>query len=231
MVETIQQASKHEVPKTINDCVKQDPISVTLWGWAEKVAQWGRILLFLLLIPGVLEILAIITKESPDPIALAMQGVSSENKFMLVLGVAIKTGITAFITYLSYNVLSLLIASLASIVQNTRSHALLKEYEIRYTASETNAHGAETATAATAASKTTGAFQKAFPIAEWTCHKCGRKNAATTNTCALCKTAYVPRTPEEIKAEAEDTKWSCPKCGRKNSERTDVCTLCGQKRE
>ena len=210
MVETIQQASKHEIPKSVNDCVKADPISVTLWTWSENVAKWGRILLVLLLIPGVIEILGILA----DPVALAMQGLASENKFFMVLSVVINTAITAFITYLSYNVLSLLIASLASIVQNTRSHALLKEYEICMNATAETAPKATPATAYTAP-KSASVFRKSFPIAEWICHKCGRKNSEKHDTCTLCGTAYEPRTAEEIKADAEDKKWSCPKCGRK----------------
>ncbi|MBR5239817.1 MAG: hypothetical protein IKW04_04500 [Clostridia bacterium] len=216
MVETIQQASKHEIPKSVNDCVKPDPISVTLWEWSERVAKWGRALMVIIVVFGVIE-------------GFVMSADNYSDRVPIFIASVIRALISALITYLSYNVLSLLIASLASIVQNTRSHALLKEYELRsedYVASVTGSEAKINA----AASKPTSAFRRAFPIAEWTCHKCGRKNAATTDTCALCNTAYVPRTKEEIQAEEADEKWSCPKCGRKNSERTDVCTLCGQKR-
>ena len=117
MLETVKNAAMHKVPKSLEDCVNQDPVSQALWQWAERVAKWGIALMVWFVISAVIE-------------GFVMAEDSYGNEVIVFVASVEKGVISACITYVSYNVLSLLIASLASIVQHTRASALLKEFEL-----------------------------------------------------------------------------------------------------
>ncbi|MBQ3123956.1 MAG: hypothetical protein IJC09_00855 [Clostridia bacterium] len=117
-------ASKRKIPKSIDDCTEVDPVSEELWGWAESTERWGKILLVIYILYGI--ITAITT-------AIVVDAYGSPDGFNVALCISgvIKCAIYAVLAYILYHLIALLIASLATITQSTRVTAKLTEYRVR----------------------------------------------------------------------------------------------------
>lgn len=109
---------ERKVPKTLEGCLEVDPLSESLWNWAENLERFGKILLVILLVCGL--------------IVVIYAGIAAEDAHESVWGAVLSTGFTwifyAFIEYCAYHALSLLMSALATIVQNTTIAANIAAY-------------------------------------------------------------------------------------------------------
>lgn len=115
-------------PKTIDDCVKPDKLSSTLWKWAKNIETIGVVVLVLIIIGG-----AFIAYNAGSEATLDSKTMkySADFNFKAFFSSLSTYAIIAVVEYCIYHVFSLLIASLASIVQNTRITARIAEYSAR----------------------------------------------------------------------------------------------------
>ena len=111
-------------PKTIEDCTAPDKLTQSLWNWAKNLEKYGAMILVLILIGGIITALSN---------AKTVADYTGEQEFSTALFLAsfFNTIIYAVLEYLVYHVLALLTASLARIVQSTRTTARLAEWTAR----------------------------------------------------------------------------------------------------
>ena len=110
---------KKKKPEEIGDCIKVDPVSENLWKWSDRIEKFGIFLLIFILIAGV--ILAITSSFYEKEIGTYYTYTVKKFDWGIFSSEITKTVFYAFVEYCAYHVLALLIASLASIVQNTRT--------------------------------------------------------------------------------------------------------------
>lgn len=121
--EKIDELSKRNPPQSVQDCLRTDGVSQTLWEWAKSIENWGRVVLILLIIGGC--IIAVLTgmqvgRETLGDDTLPVLGT--------VFFTALQWGLYALIEYCVYHAVSLLMCSLASIVQSNRITSDLAVY-------------------------------------------------------------------------------------------------------
>lgn len=114
---------------SINDCTRIDPVSDNLWTWAKRIETLGKILFWILIIDGL--ILSILSGYAGIGIEKYLMPNDNEFNFNIFLMSFLEYGLYAYLEFCSYHILALLIGSLASIVQNTRTTAKLAEYTAR----------------------------------------------------------------------------------------------------
>lgn len=112
-------------PETIEDCVNQDKVTTNLWNWARRLEIFGKILLALIIIGGIL-----ISFSDANTVAEVVDG-EAEFQVKVFLVDMLTYVIYAFVEYCVYHVVALLIGSLARIVQSNRTVARLAELEAR----------------------------------------------------------------------------------------------------
>lgn len=109
---------ERKIPKTLGECLEIDPLSKNLWGWAENLESFGKILLAIILVCGF--------------VLVIYAGIAANEEYESVWGAVLSTGFTwilyAFIEYCVYHALSLLMSALATIVQNTTITANIAAY-------------------------------------------------------------------------------------------------------
>mgnify|MGYP001029837956 CR=1 FL=1 len=126
----VTESRKNETPTSIKDCLKTDEITKNLWTWAERLEKLGKILFWTIIISGI--IIALGTSiETVEKSYGTYTYERTEFSFSVFLTAILQTALYAFIEYCSYHVLALLISSLASITQNTKTTAKLMEYVTR----------------------------------------------------------------------------------------------------
>ncbi|HNX13751.1 MAG TPA: zinc ribbon domain-containing protein [Oscillospiraceae bacterium] len=124
----VNSSSSDSAPATIDDCVKPDKLTQNLVFWSERLEKWGKILFWIIIIFGIIKsivdsFVVVGTDYFGDP--------KTEFQVLVLFTGLITYGMAAFIEYLIYHALSLLIGALGSIVKHTRATALLTEFEIR----------------------------------------------------------------------------------------------------
>ncbi len=111
-----------KVPKSFSQCYETDNTSRNLWIWCERLEKFGKILLWVIIIFGT--IIAVSSSISTEEVTKGYYYTYTEEEtsfdFALFIVTLTKTVIYAFVEYCIYHVLALLIAALATIVQNTR---------------------------------------------------------------------------------------------------------------
>ena len=107
-------------PKTIEDCTSPDNLTKSLWNWAKILEKYGAVLLVFILVNG------IISSWSDAKNVVAITGESGFSVALFLVSF-MKAIIYAILEYLVYHVLALLVASLARIVQSTRTPARIAE--------------------------------------------------------------------------------------------------------
>ncbi len=117
--ENVVAGSEKKIPTSLRECYATDRVSVNLWSWSNLLEVWGKRVLILLVIIGIISTIG-------DGIEIA--NIDKDLVFITVIISIIKWGLYTAFTYCSYNVLSLLVASLATIVQNTRITANVALY-------------------------------------------------------------------------------------------------------
>ncbi len=111
-------------PRTVEDCTAPDSLTRTLWNWAKNLEKYGAMLLVFILVSGIISAWSN-AKNTAD--IMGGNGFSAA----LFLSSFLNTIIYAILEYLVYHVLALLVASLARIVQSTRTTARLAEWTAR----------------------------------------------------------------------------------------------------
>ena len=98
------------VPKNLNDCIRPDGTVMDLRFWAEKVEEWGKIAIALLIVAGVVLTIAE---------AISLIDVNEEAIVPTVIGNVIAWGLSAFGVYVVSRITALLLRALASITHHT----------------------------------------------------------------------------------------------------------------
>lgn len=101
-----------QIPKTFKDCYKTDNLTDNLWLWCERLEIIGKVL-------------AVITAIVVFIIFITLT--INEYGYYIFIGLII-TPITAFLEYITFHIIALLVGSLASIVQHTRISANIALY-------------------------------------------------------------------------------------------------------
>ncbi|MGN0576145.1 MAG: hypothetical protein ACI4J2_08950 [Ruminococcus sp.] len=114
-------------PTSIEDCTKQDAVTINLWTWARRLELLGQILLALIIIGGVI----ISWADSYIITDVVHSEYEREFSFSLFFVNIFHYTIYALIEYCSYHVIALLVGSLARIVQSTHTTARIAEFEAR----------------------------------------------------------------------------------------------------
>ena len=108
------------IPRNLYECVQPDATVTDLHAWAERIKRWGRALFTLLIVVGIL-FTVIIT--------IVAGNVDGGAAFMAFAISSVSWGISAFVEYLAYHAIALLISALASITQNTAISANVALFE------------------------------------------------------------------------------------------------------
>lgn len=172
-----------EIPKNLKDCYAVDSTSQNLWIWCQRLEGWGKFLFWVIIIVGlIISILAAnTTKDISDELYRYTDTESSVNSIVLIISFGI-TAICAFIEYCTYHAIALLIASLATIVQNTKITANVALYN---TAKKDGLLNKETENSA---SSTQFKSVNGTPINKnsWICKECRTENNISNMSCKNC---------------------------------------------
>ena len=114
-----------KVPESREECLKPTRLVQNLWVWAERVETWGIILMVIWILFGIFNAIA----ESQVLVEYYSYPKQEMNWGLFFLSL-VETGIAAVAIYLAAHATALLIASLASIVHNTRTSADLEIYRM-----------------------------------------------------------------------------------------------------
>lgn len=119
---------KSEIPKTLKECLRPNQEAMELREWAERIKGWGVIVFFILCFIGfVVSIMA--GKSSISSQMNEFMGDTSTFDWASFFGSLFAWVIYAVIECCAYNVLVLLINSLASIIENTKITANVALYK------------------------------------------------------------------------------------------------------
>ncbi|MBE7050839.1 MAG: hypothetical protein E7394_08800 [Ruminococcaceae bacterium] len=179
--------SKKKVPDTLEECYVTDEISYNLWTWAERVELWGKKMAFVLIAIGLTTVVIQILQMAEE----------YYDEVIVFTSVAVhifKWGIYVFLEYCAYHMLALLIASLATIVQNTNitsNIALYKEAKGNFKNADTQNVTAEKKDfcgnkAESGYSLLKMAKERNEEDGYWICKSCGRKNNINVYYCNDC---------------------------------------------
>lgn len=123
--EEIDKLSKRYPPKSIQDCLRTDNLSQTLWEWAQNIENWGRVVCLILVVCGLFVMMTTGVSKYDELEYVDNGGLLT---FLAVLSVTLQWGLYSFAEYCVYHALSLLMGALASIVQNNRISSDLALY-------------------------------------------------------------------------------------------------------
>lgn len=161
--------SERRIPKSLKDCYATDYVSSNLWNWSNQLESWGRIILVILIIIGIISTIGQAVLVAEDNVDFV---------FLTVITSIATWTFYAFIEYCVYHVLSLLIASLATIVQNTRITANVAIYNA---AKEEGNPNGETGYSSSKLDN-----ERTSGSTLWICKECGTKNAVGNVYCVDC---------------------------------------------
>ena len=159
--------SNTSIPKSLEECYEEDSISKELWQWSEWLKSWGLKVLGLLIVIGIISTIG-------D--AVQMADIDEDLVIYTVISSIISWGLYAFIEFCAYNVLALLIAALASIVQNSKIAANVALYSTSKDECSLNDEK-ESSDVQKKAEKETVQHS-------WLCHSCGKMRTKTP--CPYC---------------------------------------------
>lgn len=179
MIENIfsRQANEKQA-KSIEECVKMDSVSEELWNWSANCEHLGKILFFGLIIWGIISsvVASIIFDEYGD--------FEKWNVMIFVTNI-IRYGLYAYLEYLIYHTVALLLASWASITQNTRITARIAEYKARkaennFSEEKNNVQKEKNNV------QNIEKIQIKKSESSWICPKCGHLNEGKKPACVSC---------------------------------------------
>ena len=129
MSEILEEAKK-KIPTKLSDCIEIDGVSKNLWKWAKGFEGLGKLLFYCIIVIGVISTVS-------DSVSAYQTGsvISDDAATLSAFLSVLKTGgiffIIAFVEYLIYNAIVLVISSLASLVQNTNISTNLNLYNAK----------------------------------------------------------------------------------------------------
>ena len=176
------------IPKSLNECVVSNATVDNLHLWAERLENWGNILLVILIIIG------IVTTVSET---LQMYELNEELTLVTCITSLLSWGLYAFLTYCATHAIALLISALANITQNTLVSANVALYEAAKNSNEyteiTNSTISSPSPATTpipTVSKSSPTENTLIPTStddgEVVCPICGTKQHANRKVCWSC---------------------------------------------
>ena len=101
--EKIDKLSKRYPPKSVQDCLRPDDLSQTLWKWAQNIENGGRVVFLILIICGLFMVVTTGT-NAYDELEYANNGMFLT--FLAVLVVVLQWGLYSFVEYCVYHALS-----------------------------------------------------------------------------------------------------------------------------
>ena len=114
------------IPDEINECMKDDPSSVNTVGWVLRIEKWGKILLILITVIGIINSIG-------TGIVFARLDLASKESFSIIpcLVMIGLTLILDFIVYIIFQVIRIHLISQAEIVNNTKMAVKLLAYSVK----------------------------------------------------------------------------------------------------
>ena len=114
--------AKKEIPKKLDECYKQDNVTLNLWKWSAWLEKWGKVALYGIIIIGLILSVAgaISTKEVTYGTYYTYTKTETDFNFLYFVTTIVSTVAYAIIEYVAYHILALLVGALADIVQHTR---------------------------------------------------------------------------------------------------------------
>ena len=125
--EEIDKLSKRYPPKSIQDCLRTDNLSQTLWEWAQNIENGGRVVCLILVVCGLFVMMTTGVSKYDELEYVDNGGLLT---FLAVLSVTLQWGLYSFVEYCVYHALSLLMGALASVVQSNRITSDLAAYNV-----------------------------------------------------------------------------------------------------
>ena len=156
------------VPKSFYECYEPDPISTNLRKWSHRLENFGKIILFAIIVFGVI---------SDFASAFVVNDYTMKESFdiWIFLNAVITTLLYAFIEYCLYHTIALFVGSLGSIVQNTRISANIALFN----SAKENAKPGNT--------NSNNTQSKSYEYADtWRCKKCNGLNSEEDMFCVHC---------------------------------------------
>ena len=109
---------KRKIPKSLQRCLETDPVSANLWRWCQRLESLGLFLFWAIIVAGSIIAFTTAFVETGEG-----RYADTEFDFWLFVFNLAKTALYAYLEYIVYHVLALLIGSAASVVQNTKISA------------------------------------------------------------------------------------------------------------
>lgn len=163
------------IPKTLEDCYKEDSVAKELKSWSERVESFGSTALAGLVVIGV--IVSVVGSFQPD------RHGDVEFSFSAFLASALIWGIYVGIEYIAYKVLGLILVAYAKMVQNSSVSARVALYQV----SKKDGVAEEKEVKVEKVNKTpTHVPTSNVQGKQWECRSCGAKNSTTTIYCKEC---------------------------------------------
>ncbi len=182
--------SKKQVPKSFDDCLKPDSVASKLWEWAERLELLGKILMIIILALGIFTSVVNGFSSVENEVFGSFSVSIIDFDWVSFVITLLYGALCAFVEYLIYNVLVLIVGSLASIVQNTKIAADVALFNSgKDDISTTNGETKDATDIKRANSKSYSDFlSKISDEAKenWTCKKCGTKNTSNSQYCKDC---------------------------------------------
>ena len=112
--------NEKRIPKTLNECIKTNSTVSDLYLWAERVENWGNILLALLIIEGIIFTIVEV---------VSLIDVNESMIIPTIITSIITWGLYVFLAYCAYHIISLILHALASITHHTMISANVALFE------------------------------------------------------------------------------------------------------
>ena len=207
----INTSEKHHRPKTYDECVKPDELTVELWRWAVWVEKIGRVLFVALIIFGFIISIYDTALTSMSSDYYYDDKAKTAELVFLFFGTLFNWAIYALIECALYHILSICIGAFANITQHTRATALLIEYSLTKNADEeyNEPKSNEKKNKKDASNKAD----------DKNSHYQQKETKSTNNT----------YTSNDEQNQTNSTTWKCPKCGAVHpySDEQPKCNNCG----
>ncbi len=160
-------------PQSLRECMTQDTISASLWSWCEILETIGKVLCIIIGVAGFI-------------IACAL---ADDGGFWVFLVAIVVTAIIAFLQYITYHLLAILVGASASIVHNVKITASTMLYCADREENDSGEAGETPVKTASRAKK--DVFSDSAPIdsyasGSWVCRKCNSKNGNDSRYCKNC---------------------------------------------
>lgn len=127
--EIVTKEEKSKIPNSLSECIEKDKYAEELLEWSKRIKKFGKVLFIILIILGIISSIVGCRVEVPYEAYYGEIGYKLEANPSLFISSIVIWSLYVFIEYCTYHVISLLLGSLSTIVQNTKISALVSLYE------------------------------------------------------------------------------------------------------